>query len=124
LSAAKSRLDAVIAYDPGNATALRARAELELRTGRAPQAINDAQKLVTVVPSSPENRILLARAYTAAGNKTWADRTLWAAFNDIPANDRVYEALRSTRIGKPDALAQLEAEFDRQRDHQIRKGLL
>ena len=124
LDGAKSRLDAVIAYDPGNATALRARAELELRAGRAAEAVKDAQKLVTVLPNSAPDRLLLARAFAAAGNKAWADRTLWAAFHDIPADGRIYAALRSTRSGNADGLAELQAEFERQRDAQIRKGLL
>ena len=124
LNAAKSRLDAVIAYDPGNATALRARSELEMRTGRAADAIEDAQKLVTVLPNSAPDRLLLAKAFTAAGNKAAADRTLWSAFHDIPGNGAVYAALRSTRSGNAEALTELAAEFDRQRDAQIRKGLL
>ena len=124
VAAAKSRVDAVIAYDPGNATALRARAELELRTGNTKEAIDDAQKLVTVLPNSPSDRLLLAKAFTAAGDKPWADRTLWAAFKDIPGNDSIYAALRSSRSGNPEALADLQAEFDRQRDGQVRKGLL
>lgn len=123
LPGAKSRLDAVIAYDPGNATALRARAELELRTGKAADAVEDAQKLITVLPNSAPDRLLLARAYEAAGNKVWADRTLWSAFNDIPANDTIYVALRATRAGNADALADLQAEFDRQRDGQVRRAL-
>jgi predicted Zn-dependent protease len=124
LPAAKSRLDAVIAYDPGNATALRARAELELRTGKATDAVEDAQKLISVLPNSAPDRLLLARAFSAAGNKAWSDRTLWSAFNDIPGNETIYAALRATRAGNSDALADLQAEFDRQRDGQIRKALL
>ena len=49
---AMDRFNAVIAFDPGNATALRGRAELELRLGNAKSAVIDAQKLVTVLPSS------------------------------------------------------------------------
>jgi predicted Zn-dependent protease len=124
LAAAERRLDSVIAFDPGNATALRARAELELRTGKAKVAVEDAQKLVTVVPRSAPDRLLLARAYDAAGNTAWANRTLWTAFRDIPANDSIYGALRSRKNGNPDELADLQAEFDRQRDGQVRKGLL
>jgi predicted Zn-dependent protease len=124
LSAAKSRLDAVIAYDAGNATALRARAELELRSGKTSKAVEDAQKLVTVLPTSASDRLLLVKAYDAAGNEAWANRTLWTAFRDIPANDSLYAALRSRKSGKTDELADLQAEFDRQRDGQVRKGLL
>lgn len=124
LSASKNRLDAVIAYDPGNATALRARAELDLRMGRAGDAVEDAQKLVTVLPKAASARLLLAKAYDAAGNSAWANRTLWTAFRDIPGNDGLYAALRSRKSGNPDELADLQAEFDRQRDGQVRKGLL
>jgi predicted Zn-dependent protease len=121
---AKSRLDAVIAFDPGNATALRARTELELRLKKPADAIQDAQKLVTVVPTSAPDRVLLSQAFIAAGDKISADRALWQAFHDIPANDNLYAALRSTRTGNPDALTELQGEFDHQRDAQVRKGLL
>jgi len=124
LAAAGRRLDSVIAFDPGNATALRARTELELRTGKAKEAVEDAQKLVTVVPRSAADRILLAKAYDAAGNSAWANRTLWTAFRDIPGNDSIYGALRLKKNGNTDELADLQAEFDRQRDAQVRKGLL
>jgi predicted Zn-dependent protease len=124
LAGAKNRLDAVIAYDPGNATALRARAELELRMGKTSDAIEDAQKLVTVLPKSASNRLILAKAYDAAGNSAWANRTLWTAFREIPGDDSLYAALRARKSGNPDELADLQAEFNRQRDGQVRKGLL
>jgi tetratricopeptide (TPR) repeat protein len=78
----KTRLDAVIAYDPGNASALRSRAELELKTGDPAAALVDAQKLVSVLPNSPNDRLLLARSYLATGNKSWNDRTLCSAASD------------------------------------------
>ena len=121
---AERRLNAVIAFDPGNATALRARAELELRTGNAAAAIDDAQKLVTVLPNSAPDRLLLARAYTAAGDKASADRALWTAFNDIPGSYSVYVALRASRNGNAEALAELQGEFERQRDAQVHEGIL
>ena len=121
---AKNRLDAVISYDPGNANALRSRAELELKTNNSAAAIADAQKLVSVLPDSGEGRLLLARCFTAAGNKSWADRTLWAAFQDIQADDKIYAALRETRKGNADALAELTDEFQRQRDNRLNRGLL
>ena len=121
---AKRRLDAVIAYDPGNANALRSRAELKLRTHDLAGAIVDAQKLVTVVPDSAEDRLLLARAFAASGNKAWSDRTLWAAFQEIPADEKLYAALATTRKGNADATAQLTEEFDRQRDAKLSRGLL
>lgn len=124
LPAAKARFDAVLAFDPGNATALRGRSELELRTGNAPAAVIDAQKLVTVLPTSAEDRLLLARAFAAAGNKPWMERTLWSAFQDIPADPDILAALQSTRRGDKDGLAELNAEFERQRDNRLTRGLL
>ena len=124
LAEAKRRFDAVIAYDPGNATALRGRAELELRSGNAGAAIIDAQKLVTVLPSSAEDRLLLARAFAAGGKPAWTQRTLWSAFQDIPANEKIYAALLEAKKGNSDATAEVQEEFARQRDAQINRGLL
>ena len=124
LAEAKSRLDAVIAFDPGNSTALRARAELEIRTRQADAAVEDAQKLGTVLPSSARDRLLLARAYSAAGNRPWTQRTLWAAFQDIPGDEHIYAALRSARNGDSEAMSQLQAEFERQRAAKLNRGLL
>jgi predicted Zn-dependent protease len=123
LADAQSRLDRVIAFDPGNATALRAQAELALKTGNSSRAIVAAQKLVTVLPKSADDRLLLARSYTAAGNTPWANRTLWAAFQEIPANDAIYAALISQRKGDPDATQQLRDEFGRQRYAQLSRGI-
>jgi len=124
LPAAKARFDAVLAFDPGNATALRGRSELALRTGNAAAAVVDAQKLVTVLPTSGEDRLLLARAFAAAGNKPWMERTLWSAFQDIPADPNILAALQSTKKGDKDGLAELNAEFARQRDNRLTRGLL
>jgi predicted Zn-dependent protease len=124
LGGAKARFDAVIAFDPGNSTALRGRSELELRTGNAAAAIDDAQKLVTVLPSSSRDRLLLARAYSAAGNRAWAERTLWAAFQEIPGDDGIYGALRATKNGNAEAMNDLQAEFVRQRSAKLNRGLL
>jgi len=123
-SAAKARLDAVLAFDPGNATALRGRSELELRTRDWDAAINDAQKLVTVAPTSADDRLLLARAFAAAGKSEWSQRTLWSAFEDIAANDQIFAALRTTRKGNQEALNQLQSEFERQRSAKLNRGLL
>jgi predicted Zn-dependent protease len=123
-AAAKQRFDSVLAFDPGNATALRGRSELELRMGNAKAAIFDAQKLITVLPNSSRDRLLLASAYTAAGQKDWADRTLWSAFQDIPADERIYAALRASRIGNADGLSEIQEEFDRQRGAKLNRGLL
>jgi tetratricopeptide (TPR) repeat protein len=124
LAEAKRRFDAVIAFDPGNATALRGRAELQLKTGNAADAIIDAQKLVTVVQDSAPDRLLLARAYAAAGNAGWVQRTLWTAFQDIPAEPSIFLALAGTRKGDAEGLRDLQAEFVRQRDAKLTRGLL
>ena len=124
LGPAKARFDAVLAFDPGNATALRGRSELALRTGNAASAVLDAQKLVTVLPNSAEDRLLLARAFAAAGNQRWMDRTLWSAFQEIPADQHILAALQSANKGNPDVLADLNSEFSRQRDNKLTRGLL
>jgi tetratricopeptide (TPR) repeat protein len=123
-AAAKARFDAILAFDPGNATALRGRAELALRTGNAPAAVLDAQKLVTVLPNSADCRLLLARAFLAAGNQPWMERTLWSAFQDIPGDEHIFAALQSTKKGDPEAVEDLNAEFARQRDNQLNRGML
>lgn len=124
LGGAKMRYDAVLAFDPGNATALRGRTDLLIRTGHAPQAVLDAQKLVTVLPTSADDRLLLARAFAAAGNKAWMMRTLWSAFQDIPGDEHILAALQATRKGDADGLAELNAEYTRQRDARLNHGLL
>ena len=121
---AKARLDAVLTFDPGNATALRSRAELFLRLNNPQAAIADAQKVTTSLPTSAPDRILLARSYAAAGNKGWVDRTLWSAFQDIPGDERLFAQLQARRNGDPDATRQLQEEFDRQRDAKISRGLM
>jgi tetratricopeptide (TPR) repeat protein len=124
LAAAKARFDAVLAFDPGNATALRGRSELLLRTGNAAAAVLDAQKLVTVLPNNGDDRLLLARAFAAAGNKQWMERTLWSAFHDIPANEHILAALQSIKKGDSDALSDINAEFARQRNNLLNRGML
>jgi predicted Zn-dependent protease len=121
---ARDRFDAVIAFDSGNATALRGRAELKLRYGSPDAALMDAQKLVTISPNSADARLLLARCYTAADKVEWADRTLWAAFQDIPANEDIFTALAARRKSSSEATAQLKAEFARQLDAQVNRGVL
>jgi predicted Zn-dependent protease len=121
---AKTRLDSVLAFDPGNASALRGRVELELRMHNVRAAVADAQKLTTVLPNSPSDRLLLARCFAASGNQAWVERTLWSAFQDIPANEKLLAALESTRKGDPDATRELLEEFDRQRDAKLSRGLI
>lgn len=124
LEVAKARFNAVLAFDPGNATALRGRSELELRTGNASAAVLDAQKLVTVLPTSARDRLLLARAFAAAGNRPWMERTLWTAFQDVPADPQILAALKSIKKSDPGTLAELDSEFTRQRENKLNRGLL
>jgi len=120
----KSRLDAVIAFDAGNASALRSRSEFELKSGNTSAAIADAQKLVSVLPDSSDDRLLLARCFAAAGDDAWADRTLWAAFQDIQGDEKIYAALAAIRKGNASASTDLVEEYKRQRDAKLGRGLL
>jgi predicted Zn-dependent protease len=124
LADAKSRFDAVIAFDPGNATALRGRSELELKTGDSGAAVLDAQKLVTVDPYSADDRLLLAHILASAGKADWADRTLWEAFQAIPGNEKIFAALQASKKSNIDATRELQDEFDRQRDTTLGRGIL
>jgi tetratricopeptide (TPR) repeat protein len=123
-SQAKVRFDAVLSFDPGNASALRGRSELELKLGNTKAAITDAEKLATVLPNSADDRLLLARAYAAAGNIAWVNRTLWSAFQDIPGDEKLFAALQATKKSDPDATRELQEEFDHQRDSKLARGLL
>lgn len=115
---AKRLYDQVIAHDPGHALALRGRAELSIGMGAAKDAVVDAQKLVTLFPSSAEDRLLLARAYGTAGNMRALDRTMWDAFQEVPADREIYVALRDHLVstGRNGSVRHLSEEFDRQRD--------
>ena len=90
----------------------------------ADAAVIDAQKLVTVLPTSSRDRILLAQSYSAAGKGRWADRTLWAAFQEIPADEKIYAALQATKKGNAEGLKDLEEEFTRQRNNSLNRGFM
>ena len=115
---AKRLFDQILAREPDHVYALRGRINLELRSGRARAAIKDAQRLVSVVPKSARDRLLLARVYSAAGDQRQVDRTLWDAFHEIPANLMLYETLRAhvSRSGGSEAAARVDAEFRQQED--------
>ena len=118
---AKRIFDAVLAKEPDHVHALRGRINLEIRMGAARAAITDAQRLVSVAPRSARERLLLARAYAAAGDQRQVDRTLWDAFHEIPANYVLYEALRAhvVRSGGAEAAARVDAEFRQQQDVEL-----
>ena len=89
--------------------------------GAARAAITDAQRLVSVSPRSARERLLLARAFAAAGDQRQVDRTLWDAFHEIPANFLLYEALRAhvVKSGGAEAAARVDAEFRQQQDVEL-----
>ena len=126
LSQAKTLFDQILAKEPDHVYALRGRINLEIRTGAARAAITDAQRLVSVVPRSDRDRLLLARAYSAAGDHRQVDRTLWEAFHEIPANLRLYETLRAhvERTGGPEAAARVDAEFQQQQDTDLSREFI
>jgi predicted Zn-dependent protease len=122
---AKQLFDAILAKEPDHVYALRGRVNLEIRQGQARAAISDAQRLVSIAPGSARDRLLLARAYLAARDMRQMDRILWDAFHEIPGNIDVYEALRAhvQRTRGPDAARSVDAEFDQQRDIQLKREL-
>lgn len=121
---AKQLFDAVLAREPDHVHALRGRINLEIRMGAARAAITDAQRLVSVSPRSARDRLLLARAYSAAGEQRQVDRTLWDAFHEIPADFLLYETLRAhvAESGGAEAAARVDAEFEHQQDVDLFRG--
>ena len=115
---AKRLFDAVLAEEPDHVYALRGRTRLQLQTKAYVPAIHDAQRLVSILPQSASDRLLLAQAYAEAGDQRQLDRTLWDAFHDIPADKHLFAALR-THVGKSgdaDAVNRVGKEFLQQRD--------
>lgn len=124
LAQARKRFDDVLAFDPDNIIALRGRGLLFLRTGKVQYAIADAEKLVTLTPAVTSHRLLLARVYAAANNTRQAERTLWDAFRDIPADERIYSALVKLTKGDAGQQVALREEFARQIATKTGQGLL
>ncbi|MDR6788453.1 putative Zn-dependent protease [Sphingomonas sp. BE138] len=107
-------LDAVLAFDDGNITALRARTDLYLRTGRGRQAVFDAQRLVASKPRSADDRVRLARAYTLAGQPQLAENTYRAGIQEIGGADPLlFAGLRNflVKAGRNDELAAVQKQF-------------
>jgi tetratricopeptide (TPR) repeat protein len=123
---AKRLFDLVLDREQDQVDALRGRAMLEARTGALKQAVIDAQRLVTISPKSGEDRLVLASAYLAAGNKAEVRRTLWQAFQDLPQDERVYSALRRIMASTGDAEGQrrLGDELADQRRTMLKKELI
>jgi len=118
---AKQLLDTILKMEPDHVYALRARINLEIRTGKAIAAVSDAQRLVSVLPKSARDRLLLARAYSAAGDGRQLDRTLWEAFHEIPANRDLYEALRGhvAKVEGMEAADGVDEEYRHQQDAKL-----
>jgi predicted Zn-dependent protease len=125
-SEAKRLFDAILAKEPDHVNALRGRINLEIRTGRAKAAITDAQRLVSILPGSARDRLLLARAFAVSGDKRQVDRALWDGFHAIPANFEMYEALRSQveKTAGVEAARAVDAEFSQQRETQLSREFI
>ena len=123
---AEQIFDAILAKEADHLYALRGRINLKIRTGRAKAAVSDAQRLVSVAPRSARDRLLLAQAYSAAGDRRQLDRTLWDAFHEIPANRDLYNALRAhvARSGGTDAVKGVDVEFAQQRDVRLAREFI
>ena len=118
---AKQLFDTILLREPDHVYALRARINLEIRSGMAKAAISDAQRLVSVLPKSARDRLLLAKAYAAAGDGRQFDRTLWDAFHEIRGNRRIYEVLRAhvAKTDGPDAVSGIDDEYRHQLDAEL-----
>lgn len=116
----------VLEAEPDQVDALRGRSALEAKSGMARQAIVDAQRLISVTPKTGQDRLLLAQAYLASGNRQEVRRTLWQAFQDLPDDARVFEALRNVLVstGDVDGAKRLTDEFADQRFQKLKKDLI
>jgi len=123
---AKQLFDRVLEAEPDQLDALRGRSTLEARTGMTREAVVDAQRLVSANPDTGEDRLLLAQAFLAAGNKREVTRTLWQAFQDLPEDERVLRALKSVLVsaGDLDGARRLNDEFGDQRKAKLVKDLV
>jgi tetratricopeptide (TPR) repeat protein len=123
---AKKLFDLVLAVEPDQLNALRGRSELLAGAGDFKQAIIDAQRLVTANPDNGGDRLLLARAFLAAGNRRQVRRTLWDAFQDVPEDDRVVSALANVlaSTGQADAARRLQQEVMDRRQRKLSQELV
>jgi predicted Zn-dependent protease len=123
---ARRLLDLVLAREPDQVEALRARSALLAQTGETRQAVIDAQRLVTASPDSGDDRLVLAKAFLAAGNRKEVRRTLWQAFQDLPQDERVFSALRSVlaSTGDVNGLSRLDDEYKDRRSAKLMKDIV
>jgi predicted Zn-dependent protease len=126
LPEAKQLFDQVLSDEPDQIDALRGRSALEARSGMTKQAIVDAQRLISVTPQTGEDRLLLAQAYLAAGNRNDVRRTLWDAFQDLPGDERVVAALRNVLAssGDVDGAKRVLDEFADGKTAKLKKDLV
>lgn len=122
---AKQLFDQVLDREPDQAEALRGRSMLEARAGMTKEAVIDAQRLVTISADSGKDRILLAQAYKASGNRREVLRTLWEAFQDLPDDERVRDALQGAlaSAGDVDGARRLTDEYADRRKAKLTKEL-
>jgi tetratricopeptide (TPR) repeat protein len=110
-------LEAVLDFDSTNNLALRGRAEHHMAAKRYDRALADASRLVAENPSSAEDRLRLAECYVRLGNLKLAEKTYWAAFQEIPGNSQLHASLRSflRRSGQAEAIAAVDTQFEDQK---------
>lgn len=116
---ARAGLQDVLTRDPDNDLALEAIAPLLADLGDRQGALNAARKLVTVVPASIDARLILVRSYELAGDRGTAERTLWDAFHEIPAAERIYTRLRAYLGPQSDEARRLDDEYAAQVQRKI-----
>ena len=108
---AAARANAVLAFDPSNIVALRARTDLLKRAGRADAALIDAQRLAIENPGSAEDRLRLIRAYVAAGDPAGAESTYWDAFRDLGGDPTIYRQLRRYLLDRGRDVSSLDTHY-------------
>lgn len=123
---ARKLFDQVLSVEPDQLQALRGRSALLAKTGNTKQAIIDAQRLVTANPGDGGDRVILAQAYFAAGQRQDVRRTLWNAFQDMPQDERVFASLRSVLVstGDIDGERRLRREIYDRRVNALEKDIV
>lgn len=81
---ARSRVDAVLRFDPSNVGALMLRAEMRLAQGDHAAALADAQLAAGSDPENERAALLVARIYAASGNDVLAVQAFGGAVRHFP----------------------------------------
>jgi predicted Zn-dependent protease len=123
---AKTLFDQVLDEEPDQVEALRGRSALLAKTGQAKAAVIDALRLVTISPKVGEDRLVLAQAYLADGNRKEVRRALWQAFQELPGDDRVATALKNVlaSAGDQEGLRRVDEEVADRRLAKLTKELI